>query len=204
MFDLKERAEAEWASVPVPLPGRVMLFAGTGGEMMVRLPGGQIRGFTKKQKMAPAAIHQKTGVQVLAETTFAASTLADGDVVELLAPMLLSDGAARMNVLARADGGAWVPVFSALRAAKNASISLWAVVQGGVLWVQAWCCTSSLRAGSNAVPVLATPEAQGIVVSSSVVLPFIESGADALEIAIEWTLPPVEPVVTLQYTVQVS
>lgn len=202
MFDLKERAEAEWASVPVPLPGRVMLFAGTGGEMMVRLPGGQIRGFTKKQKMAPAAIHQNTGVQVLAETTFAASTLADGDVVELLAPMLLSDGAAKMNVLARADGGAWVPVFSALRAAKNSSISLWAVVQGGVLWVQAWCCTSSLRVGSTAV--LATPEAQGIVVSSSAALPFIESGADALEVAIEWTRPPVEPVVTLPYTVQVS
>lgn len=202
MFDLKERAEAEWASVPVPLPGRVMLFAGTGGEMMVRLPGGQIRGFTKKQKMAPAAIHQNTGVQVLAETTFAVSTLADGDVVELLAPMLLSDGAAKMNVLARADGGAWVPVFSALRAAKNASVSLWAVVQGGVLWVQAWCCASSAGAGQgSAVP---QPEAQGLVLSSSAALPFIESGADALEVAVEWTLPPVEPVVTLPCTVQVS
>ena len=192
MFDLKERAEAEWASVPVPLPGRVMLFAGTGGEMMVRLPGGQIRGFTKKQKMAPAAIHQNTGVQVLAETTFAVSTLADGDVVELFAPMLLSDGAAKMNVLARADGGAWVPVFLALRAAKTASVSLWAVVQGGVLWVQAWCCSSS--AG----------DAHGLVLSSSAALPFIESGADVLEVAVEWTLPPVEPVVTLPYTVQVS
>lgn len=202
MFDLKERGPDELNSVPVPLPGRVMLFAGPGGVMMVRLPGGQIRGFTKKQKMAPAAIHQGAGVQVLAGVTFAAGTLADGDVVELLAPMLLSDGAAKMNVLARADSGAWVPVFSALRAAKNASVSLWAVVQGGVLWVQAWCCTSSLRVGTTAA--LVTPEAQGIVVGSSAALPFIESGANALEVAIEWTLPPVEPVVTLPYTVQVS
>lgn len=45
MFDLKERSESEFSSVPVPLPGRVMLFAGPGGAPTVRLPSGEILGF---------------------------------------------------------------------------------------------------------------------------------------------------------------
>lgn len=42
MFDLKIRETTELASVPIPLPGRVMLFVGPGGVMMVRDSSGTI------------------------------------------------------------------------------------------------------------------------------------------------------------------
>lgn len=45
MFDLPVKEGAALSSVPVPLPGRVVLFAGPGGAPMVRDAAGAVRGF---------------------------------------------------------------------------------------------------------------------------------------------------------------
>lgn len=46
MFDLPMKTSAaDLAAVPVPLPGRVMMFAGRDGTPMVRTPDGRFRGF---------------------------------------------------------------------------------------------------------------------------------------------------------------
>ena len=106
MFDLKMRAGDDLASVPVPLPGRVMLFAGPGGAPMVRDAGGAVRAFVgatgaagtvgatgapgastglglkKIYKNAARTVVANTSEQILLDLALAANTFAVGDVIE--------------------------------------------------------------------------------------------------------------------------
>lgn len=214
MFDLLERKGSALDLVPVPLPGRVVLFAGPQGVPMVRSADGAVRsfggvqgvpgvGFRDIKKLPAAAVHERGGMQLIAQCNFAPGSLLEGDVVTLHAPVFVTTPGVRWNVWARMNAGAWVPLFAGLRIAPAAGVRLWGVVSGDDLRVVARC-TANTVGNDQGKMQLDAGEGSGMDVVEAARLTM---GALAvLEVAIEWTgqtLPQAGSVAVAPVTVRV-
>lgn len=119
MFDLMERAGSGLNDVPVPLPGRVMLFAGPGGVPMVRNAQGAIRaaGGAMVCRGAGAPVQSNVvDVQVFGSVNLAVfgAALGQGSFVTVDAPLFVKLGpgdtgaGCEVGLFVRVDNGAWV------------------------------------------------------------------------------------------------
>lgn len=140
MFDLKERAEAEWASVPVPLPGRAMLFAGPGGVPMVRRSDGQVQdfkggpglGFKRAERLPAPALVPSLDFQVLFSVDV--SGLDVGDLVEIEVPLdAVVAIPTALHLEISVDGGDWVGVFAGQQISARADVCVAVLVRGNDL-----------------------------------------------------------------------
>ena len=215
MFDLLERTGAALDAVPVPLPGRVVMFAGPGGVPMVRAASGAVRdfagppglpgvGFKLAGKLPAGALGVGAGLQVLASCAFAGGVLASGDVVEMDAPVFVFTNGVRMNVSARMDGGAWAPLFTNLKMAPAAGVRVSGVVIGPELRIVARCAAATVGAQAGA----ATPGTGEGAGQEVLAVGRLAMGAvPTLELAIEWVgavMPAAGTVETAPITVRVS
>lgn len=119
MFDLPMKASAaDLAAVPVPLAGRVMMFAGQGGAPMVRTPDGAFRGFRGysglwlAQESTVAALGAGVHVAVLSCPMVAGQAAAGALVPVRLAWWHKPAAAGTLSVVLRVNGGAWGQVAS--------------------------------------------------------------------------------------------
>lgn len=119
MFDLPMKtSNADLSAVPVPLPGRVMMFAGQGGAPMVRMSDGVFRGFRGYSGLwgvpsSDVPAKAANAAAVLLSVPFAAGQLVDGALVPFrLAFWVKPATAGTLTIKARVNGGAWVSLSS--------------------------------------------------------------------------------------------
>ncbi len=123
MFDLKVRTENELASVPVPLPGRVMVFAGENG-LMTRKPDGTLGAAAAQGAASPGSAILRGVVQAIDPNLSGerqvfggidlASVGAHVALIEVIAPLLArldpsnALSGCEIDLFVRVNGGNWV------------------------------------------------------------------------------------------------
>lgn len=147
MFDLMVRQGATLDAVPVPLPGRVILFAGPGGVPMVRDSAGKVSAFqgapglgaSKVWRGQTAALRAVANErQVLFSTQLAQGDLSEGAVLSAVAVFSMLPVGATSQVsatpCARVNGGNWVDGAGAMNSANGViAVRLNLFFSGGML-----------------------------------------------------------------------